>query len=78
MDTRTVETHAQENAEAAERRRVVLTQCGAAETAWQQQPGRTLMKFLDGTGNMLGVTAHTNVVKLFRAVDKSASARQIA
>ena len=83
MNTRDAETHAREDAEVAEvaevaePRRTVLAQCRAAEAAWQQQPGRTLMLFLDGTGNMLGVNADTNVVKLFRAVDKSAAARQI-
>lgn len=65
-------------AEIADRRRAVLAQCREAEAAWQRQPGRTLMLFLDGTGNMLGVNQDTNVVKLFRAVDKSAAARQIA
>ena len=84
MNTRDAETHAREDAEvsevaeAAEPRRTVLAQCRVAEAAWQQQPGRTLMLFLDGTGNMLGVNADTNVVKLFRAVDKSAAARQTA
>ena len=78
MNTRDAESHAREDAEVAERRHAVLAQCRVAEAAWQQQPGRTLMLFLDGTGNMLGVNADTNVVKLFRAVDKSAAARQIA
>ena len=77
MYTRDTESHAREDAEVAEvaePRRNVLAQCRVAEAAWQQQPGRTLMLFLDGTGNMLGVNADTNVVKLFRAVDKSAAA----
>ena len=81
MNTRDAETHAREDAEeeeVTEPRRNVLAQCRVAEAAWQQQPGRTLILFLDGTGNMLGVKADTNVVKLFRAVDKSAAARQIA
>ena len=65
-------------ADIAERRLAVLAQCRYTQQAWQQQPGRTLMLFLDGTGNMLGVNEDTNVVKLFRAVDKSAAARQIA
>ena len=81
MNPRDAETHAREDAEvteAAEPRHAVLTQCRVAEAAWQQQPGRTLMLFLDGTGNMLGVNADTNVVKLLRAVDKSAAARPIA
>ena len=81
MNTRDAETHAREDAEVAEvaePRRTVLAQCRVAEAAWQQQPGRTLMLFLDGTGNMLGVNSDTNVVKLFRAVDKSAAARQTA
>ena len=84
MNTRAVKTHAREDAEVAqvaqvaERRRAVLAQCRVAEAAWQQEPGRTLMLFLDGTGNMLGINADTNVVKLFRAVDKSVAARQIA
>ena len=78
MNTRDAESHAREDAEVAERRHAVLAQCRVAEAAWQQQPGRTLMLFLDGTGNMLGVNSDTNVVKLFRAVDKSAAARQIA
>ncbi len=61
-----------------ERRQAVLAQCRDSELAWQQQPGRTLMLFFDGTGNMLGNNEDTNVVKLFRAADKSAAARQIA
>lgn len=65
-------------AEIAERRLAVLAQCQAAELAWQQGTGRTLMLFLDGTGNMLGLNEDTNVVKLFRAVDKSPATRQIA
>jgi len=62
----------------AERRLAVLAQCRAAELRWQQQPGRMLMLFFDGTGNMLGNNRDTNVVKLFRAVDKTPEARQIA
>ena len=77
MQTKDAETRAREDAKIAERRRDVLAQCREAELAWQQQPGRTLMLFLDGTGNMLGNNKDTNVVKLFRAVDKSPAARQI-
>lgn len=62
----------------AERRLAVLAQCRAAELRWQQQPGRMLMLFFDGTGNMLGNNRDTNVVKLFRAVDKTPEARQMA
>lgn len=62
----------------AARRLAVLAQCRAAEERWQQQPGRMLMLFFDGTGNMLGNNRDTNVVKLFRAVDKTPGARQIA
>lgn len=62
----------------AGRRQAVLAQCRAAELRWQQQPGRMLMLFFDGTGNMLGNNRDTNVVKLFRAVDKTPEARQIA
>lgn len=62
----------------ARRRQAVLAQCRAAELRWQQQPGRMLMLFFDGTGNMLGNNRDTNVVKLFRAVDKTPEARQIA
>jgi uncharacterized protein (DUF2235 family) len=69
--------HAAEAAEAASRL-AVLAQCRAAELRWQQQPGRMLMLFFDGTGNMLGNNRDTNVVKLFRAVDKTPEARQIA
>lgn len=78
MSTKDAETRAREAADIAKRRHAVLLQCREAELAWQQQPGRTLMLFLDGTGNMLGNNEDTNVVKLFRAVDKSAAARQIA
>lgn len=62
----------------AERRQALLAQCRASQLAWENKPGRTLMLFLDGTGNMLGDSRDTNVVKLFRAVDKSDAARQIA
>lgn len=62
----------------AERRQAVLAQCRASQLAWDDKPGRTLMLFLDGTGNILGDSRDTNVVKLFRAVDKSDAARQIA
>ncbi|OOG38497.1 DUF2235 domain-containing protein [Polaromonas sp. A23] len=61
-----------------DRRLAVLAQCREAEQRWQQQPGRMLMLFFDGTGNMLGNNRDTNVVKLFRAVDKTPEARQIA
>ncbi len=78
MQTPYADPRAREAARIAASRRAVLAQCRAAEEAWRQQPGRTLLLFLDGTGNMLGAQEDSNVVKLFRAVDKSPAARQLA
>lgn len=59
------------------RRQAVLSQCKSSQLAWLEQPGRQLILFLDGTGNILGNNEDSNVAKLFRAADKSADSRQI-
>ncbi len=55
----------------------VLEQCCACDAAWQQRPGRNLVLFFDGTGNILGNHRDTNVVKLLRRIDTSPAARQL-
>ena len=55
----------------------VLAQCCACDAAWQQRPGRNLVLFFDGTGNILGDHRDTNVVKLLRRVDTAPAARQL-
>lgn len=52
------------------RRAEVLAQTKAADAAWKAQPGRNLVLFFDGTGNVLGNSRDTNVVKLLRLVKK--------
>ena len=52
------------------RRAAVLSQCIAAEKRWAAQPGRNLVLLFDGTGNILGNRADTNVVKLLRLLAK--------
>lgn len=47
-----------------------LKQAKAADAAWKAQPGRNLVLFFDGTGNILGNGRDTNVVKLLRMVQK--------
>lgn len=48
----------------------VLAQCIAQERRWAHAPGRQLVLLFDGTGNILGNRADTNVVKLMRALAK--------
>jgi uncharacterized protein (DUF2235 family) len=63
---------AEEDGEAlrARRRAQVLRQCREAAEAWQRQPGRNLVLLFDGTGNILGNSQDTNVVKLLRLLRK--------
>ncbi len=48
----------------------VLAECEAAARAWNHQPGRNLVLLFDGTGNILGNSQDTNVVKLLRLLAK--------
>ncbi|MDM0022095.1 DUF2235 domain-containing protein [Variovorax saccharolyticus] len=52
------------------RRAEVLAQCKEAKAAWDAKPGRNLVLFFDGTGNILGNSADTNVVKLMHMLVK--------
>ena len=54
----------------ATRRANALKQCKEAKAEWDANPGRNLVLFFDGTGNVLGNSRDTNVVKLFRMIDK--------
>ena len=64
------------------RRAETLKQCIQAEAEWSRQPGRNLVLFFDGTGNLLGTDEDTNVVKMFRLLKKrpldEGAAEQIA
>lgn len=48
----------------------VLKKCMEAEVDWNKQPGRNLVLFFDGTGNILGNSSDTNVVRLMRSLNK--------
>lgn len=52
------------------RRASVLDQCTQAQTEWERQPARNLVLFFDGTGNILGNSNDTNVVKMMRLMNK--------
>lgn len=54
----------------AARRARTLELCKEAEAAWDHSPGRNLVLFFDGTGNVLGNSRDTNVVKLLRLLRK--------
>lgn len=56
----------------AQRRAAVLRLCEEEQQAWQQKPGRNLVLLFDGTGNILGNSEDTNVVRLLRMVNKQA------
>lgn len=64
------------------RRADTLKQCMQAEAEWTRQPGRNLVLFFDGTGNLLGTDEDTNVVKMLRLLKKrmpyKAAVEQIA
>lgn len=49
----------------------VAALCRAEATRWNPELHRNLVLFFDGTGNVLGNRDATNVVKLWRAVEKS-------
>lgn len=48
----------------------VLTEVRRAEAQWAQKPGRNLVLLFDGTGNILGNSRDSNVVKLMRLLEK--------
>jgi len=52
------------------RRAEALQKTKEADEVWNAQPGRNLVLFFDGTGNILGNSRDTNVVKLMRMVKK--------
>lgn len=49
----------------------VLALCEAAERDWNPAQNRNLVLFFDGTGNILGDSTPTNVVKLWALAEKS-------
>jgi hypothetical protein len=51
-------------------RESVLRECVLARERWEQAPARNLVLLFDGTGNILGNGADTNVVKLLRLLKK--------
>jgi uncharacterized protein (DUF2235 family) len=53
-----------------QRREDTLRQCEAEAAAWSARPGRNLVLLFDGTGNILGNQADTNVVRLLRMLRK--------
>lgn len=55
----------------SKKRQDILNLCKDAEACWATDPGRNLVLFFDGTGNIIGEKSDTNVVKLMRAVDKT-------
>ena len=61
------------HADHEQQRREVLDQCIAARQAWSEAPGRNLVLLFDGTGNILGNHADTNVVRLLRALRKDSA-----
>ncbi|MBG9387743.1 T6SS phospholipase effector Tle1-like catalytic domain-containing protein [Caenimonas aquaedulcis] len=51
-------------------REAVLAECREAAERWIARPGRNLVLLFDGTGNILGNSHDTNVVKLMRLLAK--------
>ncbi len=51
----------------------VRDQCKQAQSEWENSPGRNIVLLFDGTGNVLGNQRDTNIVRLLRAIEKSAT-----